>query len=125
MNLGLDKYGRSRFGRGFREYISGISKCDSYGNGCAMRIGPVGYLFNDIEKIKEESYKATITSHNNSDSIKCAEAVSVSIFLLRNGIPKEKLREYIISNYFSLDYDIEDLRHNYRFSSNAINVYIT
>ena len=120
INLGLDKYGRSRFGRGFRDYISGTSKCDSYGNGCAMRIGPVGYLFDNLEKIKEESYKATITSHNNQESIKCAEAVATSIYLLRNGISKNELKKYITANYFNLDFDIEDLRHNYKFSSIAL-----
>ena len=120
INLGTDKYGRSRFGRGFREFLSNTSNNDSYGNGCAMRIGPVGYLFDDIERVKEESYKATIPSHNNPDSIKCAEAVSISIYLLRCGISKENLKKYIETNYFSLDFNLEDLRHNYRFSSKAI-----
>ena len=120
MNLGVDKYGRSRFGRGFRDFINNIGNNDSFGNGCAMRIGPVGYLFDSIDKIKEESYKATIPSHNNPDSIKCAEAVAISIYLIRMGMSKENLKKYIEENYFSLDFDLEDLRHNYKFSSKAI-----
>ena len=112
--------GRNRFGSGFLRWVNGENKEPSIGNGCAMRISPVGFLFNDLDTIKEESRKVTITSHNNDDCIKCAEAVAVSIYLLRKGMNKEELRKYIEDNYFKLDYDIEDLRHNYTFEVSAI-----
>ena len=120
INLGLDRYGRSRFGPGFMSWLQGNSKGDSYGNGCAMRIAPVGYLFDTLEDVKRESYLATIPTHNNPDSIKCAEAVATSIFFLRHGMSKVELIEYITRYYFKLDYDLEDLRHNYIFTSKAI-----
>ena len=120
INLGVDKYGRSRFGRGFVNWLNNNSKGDSYGNGCAMRISPVGYLFDSLEDVKRESKLATIPTHNNEDSIKCAEAVVTSIFFLRHGMSKVELIDYITKSYFNLDYDLEDLRHNYRFTSKAI-----
>lgn len=121
IDLGKDMYGRSRFGKGFVEWVNGNTEGTSYGNGASMRISPVGYLFDTLEEVKQESYKATIPSHNHEESILCAEAVSTSIFLLRNGISKEELKEYIEKNYFKLDYDLEDLRKNYKFSSKSIN----
>ena len=74
IKYGLDKNGRNRFGGGFTNWLNGNPKNNSYGNGCAMRIGPVGYLFDNIEEVKEQSRLATITSHNHPESIKCAEA---------------------------------------------------
>ena len=121
IDLGKDMYGRSRFGKGFVEWVNGNTQGTSYGNGASMRISPVGYLFDTLEEVKHESYKATIPSHNHEESILCAEAVSTSIFLLRNGMSKEELKEYIEKNYFKLDYDLEDLRRNYKFSSKSIN----
>lgn len=120
LELGKDIYNRGRFGKGFVKWLIGDYEGDSYGNGCAMRISSIGFLCNSLEEVKEESYKATIPSHNHEESIKCAEAVAVSIFLLRNGLPKEKLKEYIENNYFKLDYDLDDLRLNYLFTSRAI-----
>lgn len=120
ISFGNDIYNRGRFGKGFISWLNGDSLGDSYGNGCAMRISSVGYLFNNIETIKKEARLATIPSHNHPDSIKCAEAVSVSIYLLRNGISKEDLKKYIEENYFKLDYDLEELRHNYKFTSASI-----
>ena len=121
IDLGKDMYGRSRFGKGFVEWVNGNTQGTSYGNGASMRISPVGYLFDTLEEVKQETYKATIPSHNHEESILCAEAVSTSIFLLRNGMSKEELKAYIEKNYFKLDYDLEDLRRNYKFSSKSIN----
>lgn len=121
VNLGLDQYGRSRFGKGFVSWLEGEQEGNSFGNGSAMRISPVGFLFDTLEEVKEESKKATIPSHNHEDSIKASEAVAVSIFLLRKGIKKEELVKYVKDNYYDLNYDLEDLQRNYSFSSKASN----
>jgi len=118
INLGLDKYGRSRFGSGFVDWLKGNYQGTSYGNGAAMRISPIGY-FNTLEEVKYNSYLATIPSHNHIDSIKASESIATSIYLLNNGISKEELKKYIENNYYKLDYDLEDLRHNNKFSSKS------
>lgn len=121
VELGCDIYGRSRFGKGFIEWLQGNFQGTSYGNGAAMRISPIGYLFNTIEEVKENAYLATIPSHNHPEAIKGAECIAVSIFLLRTGHTKDEVKKYVKANYYSLDYDLEDLRHNYKFSSKTIN----
>ena len=120
INLGKDIYGRSRFGKGFVEWLKNDYMGESFGNGSAMRISPIGYLFNSIDEIKSESLNATIPSHNHIESIKSSEAVAVSIYLLRKGMDKDSLKEYIEKHYFSLEYDLDDLRKNYKFTSRAI-----
>lgn len=120
LDFGNDKYNRGRFGKGFVEWLQDSYQGNSYGNGSAMRISAIGY-FDTLEDVKKESYLATIPSHNHEESILAAESVAVSIFLLRNGITKEELKDYIKKNYYSLDYDLEDLRHNYTFSSKGSN----
>ena len=119
LSLGGDKFGRNRFGSGFVDWLLGNGRCDSYGNGCAMRVSPIGYLFDTLEDVKRESKNATIPSHNHKDSIKASEAVAVAIFKLRNGETKEDVIEYIKNNYYNLDYDLEDLQRNNKFSSKA------
>jgi ADP-ribosylglycohydrolase len=120
IKLGLDNYGRSRFGSGFVDWVHGDYQGNSYGNGSAMRISPVGYLFNSLEEVKKEAYNATIPSHNHIDAINGATAVAEAIYLLRTGFTKEEVKEYIENNYYSLDYDLDDLQHNNRFSSKAL-----
>lgn len=119
--LGKDIYGRSRFGKGFVDWLQGDFQGTSYGNGAAMRISPVGFLFDTLEEVKENSYLATIPSHNHPEALKAAEAVAVSIFLLRKGHSKEEVKEYLENNYYELNYDLEELRNNYKFTSKAEN----
>ena len=121
IELGLDQYGRSRFGKGFVDWLNGNYQGESYGNGASMRISPVGYLFDSLEEVKKQSRLATIPSHNNEEAIKGAECVAVSIYLLRNGYDKELLKKYIEKNYYNLNYDLETLQRTYVFSSKTLN----
>lgn len=119
-DLGLDIYGRSKFGPGFLKWLDG-GENNSWGNGCAMRISPVGYAFNSLEETLDESEKATTCSHNNIESINCAKAVAGSIFLARNNATKEEIKDFCLQFLDNLDFDLDDLQENYRFSSRAIN----
>ena len=65
MNLGLDRYGRNRFGSGFCNWLKGEYIGDSYGNGCAMRISPIANIYNDLFDVINETKNATYPSHNH------------------------------------------------------------
>ena len=84
-----------------------------------MRISPVGYLFDTMNEVKEQARLAAIPSHNHADAIMGAEAVAVTIFLLRTGHSKEDVYEYVKNNYYELNYDLEDLQRNNVFSSKS------
>ena len=72
-----------------------------------------------IDEVKLHAKLATVPSHNHVDAIKAAEAVACSIFLLRNGNSKEDVYEFVRNNYYDLDFDLEDLQRNYKFSSKS------
>ena len=118
--LGVDKYGRSRFGKGFLEWLYVNMRGGSWGNGAAMRVSPVGYMFNTLEEVEEHASRSAQPTHCNTEAIESAEAVAVSIFLLRSGYTKEQVIAYIKEHYYPLNYNLEDLQRNYTFSSRAL-----
>lgn len=67
----------------------------SYGNGSAMRVSPVAYLFDDLEKVEQEAKKSAIPSHNTKEAIKGAQGLASTIYLARQKMPKEEIKEYI------------------------------
>ncbi len=119
IELGKDNFRRERFGKGFREWLKSDKPGISYGNGAAMRVGPVGYLFNSLEEVKIEAVKATVPSHNNIEAITSAIAVASSIYLLRTGKSKEEVINYIKEDYYDLNYKLKDLQKHNRFSSRS------
>ena len=121
IELGKDKYGRSRFGKGFISWLREENIGDSYGNGAAMRISPVGFYYDDLEYVLSTSKKATTPTHNNRDAISSAQAVSTAIYLARNNFSKEEIKDFLESRFgYFFNYSLEDLQKNYRFSSKAI-----
>lgn len=121
INLGLDKYGRSRFGKGFTEWLKGDGIGYSYGNGCAMRISPIANYYNSIDEIITETRKATFTSHCSFEAEDMSELVSICIYLCRLKKDKEFIKKYFSNLYgYRFTYSLEDLQKNYKFTSNAI-----
>ncbi len=64
----------------------------SYGNGSAMRVSPVAWLFNDESKILEEAAKTASVTHNHPEGIKGAQAVAHAIYCLRTTKSKESFQ---------------------------------
>ena len=119
-NLGLDKYGRNRFGKGFCDWLLGDYIGNSYGNGCAMRISPIANYYNNMDKIIEEVYDATYPSHDHDDSYYAALAVSMCIYFAKQKMDKDSIEEIISYGFnYNLNLDLEELQKNYKFTSKA------
>ncbi len=56
---------------------------NSYGNGSAMRVSPIGWLFDDWEQVIDEAKKSAEVSHNHPEGIKGAQCVAETICWLR------------------------------------------
>lgn len=120
LDLGLDAYGRSRFGQGFVDWVLGNSTGNSFGNGCAMRVSAIPMYYDNPERILEETYKATITSHNHEESVKATKAVALAIHLAKNKASKYEIKRTIeIECGYNFDFDLENLQRTYTFSSKA------
>lgn len=91
-------YFKTSFSPGFIKWLESDEVGCSMGNGAMMRIAPVGFMFDDLETVREESVKATSPSHNNSESIKCAQVVASIIYLARNGYSKNEIIDLLDLN---------------------------
>ena len=91
-------YFKTSFSPGFIKWLKSDEVGCSMGNGAMMRISPVGFMFDDLDKVKEESIKATSPSHNNEDSIRCAQVVASIIYLARNGYSKNEIIDLLDLN---------------------------
>lgn len=93
---------------------------NSYGNGSAMRVIPVGWAFETIEDtLKVAKISAEIT-HNHIEGIKGAQATAAAIFLARNGKSKEEIRSYVEQNFgYDLQRTCDEIRPSYKFDGSC------
>ena len=94
-----NKYPNAGYGSTFKKWLRGeISGAyNSWGNGGAMRVSPIGYLKLSLEKILQEAKKSAAITHNHPEGIKGAKAVAGSIHLALNGHSKEEIKNFTIS----------------------------
>ena len=88
----------------------------SFGNGSAMRVSAVGWVAKSLDEVKSLSAKVTAVTHDHPEGLKGAEATAVAVFLARQGMSKEEIKQYIEKNYYVLDFTIDEIRPTYRFN---------
>ena len=111
-------YPERGYGSGFRRWAASgrVIPRPSFGNGSAMRVSPVGFAFDTLEKVLEEAKKSAEPSHNHPEGIKGAQAVAASVFLARKGFSKPYIKNYIESTFsYDLSRTVDAIRPGYRF----------
>ena len=94
--LGNRYTGRGYGGR-FAQWLSDptMGPYNSFGNGSAMRVSSIGWLFDTMEEtIRMAELSASVT-HNHPEGIKGAIAIAAAIFMARNKASKEEIRAEI------------------------------
>jgi ADP-ribosylglycohydrolase len=89
---------------------------DSYGNGSAMRVSPIGWAYTDADQVRDEAKKSAIITHGHPEGIKGAQAVAACVHAARMGNNKETLRQIM---QFEFGYDVktpvDKMRETYEF----------
>ncbi len=87
----------------------------SCGNGSAMRVSPVGWLYDSIEETRRLARLTAETTHNHPEGIKGAEATASAIFLARTGNSKDVIHTYIVQEFgYDLSRTCDEIRPEYR-----------
>lgn len=75
------------YGGRFAQWVasSNPKPYNSYGNGSAMRVSPVGWLYHSLGETLAEAEKTAMPTHNHKEGVKGAVAVAHAIYTLRNG----------------------------------------
>ncbi|NLY36850.1 MAG: ADP-ribosylglycohydrolase, partial [Tissierellia bacterium] len=89
---------------------------NSFGNGSAMRVSPVGFVAKSEDDLYDLSRAVTRVTHNHKEGLKGAEAAALAIFMARQGYTKAEIRDRINKEYYSLDFTIDEIRDTYRFN---------
>ena len=111
------KYPYAGYGGMFRRWLKDPNPqpYGSYGNGSAMRVSSVGWLFDNLETVRHMARLSAEVTHNHPEGIKGAEATASAIFLARTGSTKAEIKTYIEANFhYVLSRTCDEIRPAYR-----------
>lgn len=90
---------------------------NSFGNGSAMRVSPVGWAFNTLEETLEAARISAGITHNHPEGIKGAQATAASVYLARSCKSKQEIKKYIKDTFgYNLDRTCDQIREYYHFN---------
>jgi len=118
----LQSYGRrypfASYGERFRRWIRSDNPrpYNSWGNGSAMRVSPVGFAYSTLEKVLEKAQATAQITHNHPEGIKGAQATAAAIFLAQHAHTKVQIKSYIEGQFgYDLNKTLDEIRPSYQF----------
>lgn len=109
-------YPRAGYGGMFRHWLKSDSPqpYGSYGNGSAMRVSSVAWLFDDLGMVRYMARLSAEVTHNHPEGIKGAEATASAIYLARTGCTKQEIKSYIENRFgYDLSRTCDEIRPGY------------
>lgn len=93
---------------------------NSWGNGSAMRVSPVAYVFDTLEGVLAESQRSAAVTHNHPEGIRGAQATAAAVFLARTGESKKAIKESLERRFrYDLGVTLDSIRPGYRFDESC------
>ena len=113
-----NQYPLAGYGHAFHEWLEAEhpEPYNSWGNGSAMRVSPVGWAFDTIEETLAAAKRSAEVTHNHSEGIKGAQATAACVFLARQGKSKTEIKEYVETTFgYNLNRTCDEIRPDYHF----------
>lgn len=114
----FDAYPRAGFGGSFIRWAGHRRRepYNSWGNGSAMRVSPVGVAFDTVGEVMHHAKASADVTHNHPEGVKGAQAVAVAVLLARTGHAKDQIRTHIEREFgYNLSQTLDAIRPDYRF----------
>ena len=85
----------------------------SYGNGSAMRVSSVGWLYDDLDTVRKMARLSAAVTHDHPEGLKGAEVTAGAIFLARAGHSKAEIKAFAESLGYDLSRTCDEIRPGY------------
>jgi ADP-ribosylglycohydrolase len=89
---------------------------NSWGNGSAMRVSPVGFAFSTEDEVLHHAKMTAEITHNHPEGVKGAQATALAVFLAKTGCDKETIRTRIKTAFgYDMERTVDEIRPRYSF----------
>ena len=110
-----NRYIYAGFGHSFREWKkrrknNPSATNNSKGNGCGMRVSPVGFWAKSIDEAMSLAKESAIITHNSPEGIAGAQAIATAVFMAKEQRNKEEIKDFIKTTFgYNLDLSYDEI----------------
>ncbi len=116
------RYPNAGYGGSFRRWMEsdadspGGAPYNSWGNGSAMRVSPIGWALDNGTAVLDAAKLSALPTHSHPEGVKGAQAVALAVFMARSGATKDEIRVAISTRFgYDLSRTIDSIRPTYEF----------
>ena len=113
-----NKYPKAGYGSTFRQWakLRDTEPYNSWGNGSAMRVCPVGFAFDSVDEVMRKAKESAGVTHNHPEGIKGAQATAVAVYLAKETKDKSLIKRKIEEMFgYDLKEPLDSIRRWYEF----------
>ena len=106
------------YGKRFKQWVAAdeLEPYNSWGNGSAMRVSPVGFAYADRPTVEAIARQTAEVTHNHPEGIRGAQATAVMVMLAKQFENKPLIRTAIASAFgYNLSRSLDSIRPGYTF----------
>ena len=93
-----------------------LAAYNSYGNGSAMRVSPVGFAFSSANGVLAKAKESAMVTHSHPEGFKGAQAVALAIYHARQGKSKKAIKSQLEENFeYNLNRSYDEIQPGYGF----------
>ena len=110
-----NRYIYAGFGHSFREWKkrrknNPSATNNSKGNGCGMRVSPIGFWAKSIDEAMSLAEESAIITHNSPEGIAGAQAIATAVFMAKEQRGKEEIKQFVEKTFgYDLDLSYEEI----------------
>lgn len=114
------RYPDGGYGSMFRHWANSnsLEPYNSFGNGSAMRVSPVGFAIDNFDCMLKEARRSAAVTHNHPEGIKGAQAIASAIYWARMGQSKPYIKGAVQGRFgYDLSPTLDQMRPDYGFDA--------
>lgn len=115
-------YPDAGYGASFRTWceLRRTKPYGSWGNGSAMRVGPVGWAFDRLEDVLAEAERSARVTHDHPEGVRGARATAAAVFLARSRPDKADIARYVEAEFgYDLAIPLRRVRRSFLFDTSC------
>ena len=96
------------------------SPYNSWGNGSAMRVAPVGHAFDSLDDVLVHAARSAEVTHNHPEGVRGAQATAAAVFMARSAETKRNMKSSLEDMFgYDLDRRLDDIRPTHQFDESC------